>query len=300
MCSTMHTSDSDHPRIFYCLPAHDRAETICLDPSWKCLANHNSEPIGAEVGPENLAYVIYTSGSTGRPKGVQIEHRSVVNFLCSMQREPGLSRDDVLVGVTTLSFDIAGLEMYLPLLCGARLVVARRDQTYDGRLLMQLLEDSKATVMQATPATWRLLVRLRMEGKPQAKVLVGGEALPPELARDPSSCGSVWNMYGPTETTIWSSCASGRRPRSASDPHRQGPSAIPRPTSWTQAMVPVPVGVPGELYLDGDGLARGYFGTSRPYRRSALCRTRSAQNPGRGCTAPAIWRAFCLTETSCT
>jgi acyl-coenzyme A synthetase/AMP-(fatty) acid ligase len=105
-----------------------------------------------------LAYVIYTSGSTGRPKGVQLEHRSVVNFLWSMRREPGLTADDVLVAVTTLSFDIAGLELYLPLLVGARLVVAPRETTYDGRLLKQLLDGSGATVMQATPATWRVLL----------------------------------------------------------------------------------------------------------------------------------------------
>jgi amino acid adenylation domain-containing protein len=250
------------------------AEMICLDPAWKFLVNQSSEPVAAEVSPENLAYVIYTSGSTGKPKGVQIEHRSVGNFLCSMRREPGLVHDDVLVAVTTLSFDIAGLEMYLPLLSGARLVVASREQTYDGRLLMQLLEDSKATVMQATPATWRLLFDSGWKGNRKLKALVGGEALPAELARDLASCGPVWNMYGPTETTIWSSLY-------LVNDRNQRMISIGKPIANTQAYIldanqaPVPIGVPGELYLAGDGLARGYFG------RPDLTAERFVPNPFR-------------------
>ncbi|HEY4053540.1 MAG TPA: AMP-binding protein, partial [Terriglobales bacterium] len=134
--------------------------------------------------PCNLAYVIYTSGSTGRPKGVQIEQRSLVNFLLSMQREPGLSQEDVLVAVTTLSFDIAGLEIYLPLITGARLVVATRESTQDGRGLARLLVSSGATIMQATPATWRLLVESGWSGKSDLRIFCGGEAVSPELARE--------------------------------------------------------------------------------------------------------------------
>ena len=182
------------------------AEVICLDPEWRAFQHEDHGPVAAEVTPENLAYVIYTSGSTGKPKGVQLEHRSVVNFLCSMRREPGMTANDVLVAVTTLSFDIAGLELYLPLLVGGRLVVASRETTVDGRLLMQLLERSGATIMQATPTTWRVLLESGWEGNPKLKVLVGGEALSADLARQLAMrCGSVWNMYGPTETTIWSS-----------------------------------------------------------------------------------------------
>jgi len=232
------------------------AEVLCLDPEWKAFQHENSGPVDAEVTPENLAYVIYTSGSTGRPKGVQLEHRSVVNFLCSMRRVPGMSETDVLVAVTTLSFDIAGLELYLPLLVGGRLVVASRESTFDGRLLMQLLEQSGATVMQATPTTWRVLLESGWEGNPKLKVLVGGEGLPVDLARQLAMrCGSVWNMYGPTETTIWSS--------------------VYKVEGRDQKLVPI--GTPianttfhildanrhpveeGELYIGGDGLARGYF-----------------------------------------
>jgi amino acid adenylation domain-containing protein len=236
------------------------AEVICLDDSWMFLVNQSGEPVAAESAAESLAYVIYTSGSTGKPKGVQIQHRSVVNFLYSMQREPGLSRDDVLVAVTTLSFDIAGLEMYLPLLSGARLVVASREQAQDGRRLKLLLEESRATAMQATPATWRLLFASGWKGNRELKVLVGGETLPPDLARElVSSCGPVWNMYGPTETTIWSTVYQ------VEERHR-GLIPIGKPIANTQAYIldvnhrPVPIGVPGELYLAGDGLARGYLG----------------------------------------
>ena len=182
------------------------AEVLCLDPGWSALQHEDGGTMATEVKPENLAYVIYTSGSTGKPKGVQVEHRSLVNFLCSMRREPGMGLDDVLVAVTTLSFDIAGLELYLPLLTGGKLVVASRDATVDGRLLMQLLEHSGATIMQATPTTWRMLLESGWEGDGNLKVLVGGEALPADLAHTLATrCASVWNMYGPTETTIWSS-----------------------------------------------------------------------------------------------
>jgi len=134
------------------------AEVVNVDPEWHGFQNEDPGPITTEVKPENLAYVIYTSGSTGKPKGVQLEHRSVVNFLYAMRREPGMTADDVLVAVTTLSFDIAGLELYLPLLVGGQLVVAPHEVTFDGRLLMQLLEQSGATIMQATPTTWRVLL----------------------------------------------------------------------------------------------------------------------------------------------
>ena len=240
-----------------------KAEIICLDPAWCTLIDEDEAAVETEVAPENLAYVIYTSGSTGKPKGVQLEHRGVVNFLCSMQREPGMNRDDVLVAVTTLSFDIAGLEMYLPLLAGGRLVIASREATYDGRLLKQLLEKSKATVMQATPATWRLLFESGWQGNLNLKVLIGGEALSTELARElVARCGPVWNMYGPTETTIWSSVY-----------HVLGKDdklvPIGKPIANTGLYIldgnrtPVATGSEGELFIGGEGLARGYFNRAR-------------------------------------
>jgi amino acid adenylation domain-containing protein len=246
------------PHLLKSLPSVS-AKTICLDSAWKCVTGESSDPVESGVTPDNLAYVIYTSGSTGKPKGVQVEHRSVVNFLCSMRREPGLDAKDVLVAVTTLSFDIAGLEMYLPLLVGARLVVADSATTYDGRQLAALVLQSGATVMQATPATWRLLFESGWTGNRNLKVLVGGEALSPELARKLTDrCGPVWNMYGPTETTIWSSIY-----RVTKSDERMVPIGLPiANTSFyilDEHRKPVPSGSEGELFIGGEGLARGYF-----------------------------------------
>lgn len=181
------------------------ARVICLDTDWEVIATEDKQNILASVTPENLAYVIYTSGSTGKPKGVQIEHRAVVNFLTSMKKKPGLTDQDILLSVTTLSFDIAVLEIFLPLTVGASLVIASADVTYSGVALQQLLLDSGATIMQATPATMRLLHEAGWRGKSDLKILCGGEAMPKALALQLlARVGSLWNMYGPTETTIWS------------------------------------------------------------------------------------------------
>src|SRR6266542_4908259 len=235
------------------------AQVICLDSTWTSLAGESDEPVPSEVGPANLAYVIYTSGSTGKPKGVQLEHRSVVNLLCSMRGEPGLNDRDALLAVTTISFDIAGLEIFLPLLVGARLVVASRETTFDGKLLKNLLKTSRATVLQATPTTWHLVIESGWTGDRTLKALVGGEALSPELARKLAAyCGPVWNVYGPTETTIWSSLY-----RVRGKDERNVP--IGKPVANTSLYVldperqPLPFGSEGELYIGGDGLARGYF-----------------------------------------
>jgi amino acid adenylation domain-containing protein len=235
------------------------ATVVCIENDWKVCQDENCDPVVSGAKPENLAYVIYTSGSTGRPKGVQLEHRSIVNFLCSMRRQPGMNAADSLLAVTTLSFDIAGLELYLPLLSGGRLIVAPRETTYDGRLLVQLMADSAATIMQATPTTWRVLFNSGWKGDPKLKILVGGEALSADLARQLAQrCGPVWNMYGPTETTIWSSIY-----RVEGKDERLVP--IGKPIANTSFYVldadrhPVADGAEGELYIGGEGLARGYF-----------------------------------------
>ncbi|HEY0735918.1 MAG TPA: condensation domain-containing protein, partial [Herpetosiphonaceae bacterium] len=183
-----------------------RATTICLDADWPQIARQDSQNPASRATDDTIAYVIYTSGSTGRPKGVMIPHSAVVNFLRSMEQQPGLSAGDTLVAVTTLSFDIAGLELFLPLITGARVVLARREETVDGNALAALLRDSDATVMQATPATWRVLLDSGWSPPSGFKMLCGGEALPLDLAQRLSAGdGELWNMYGPTETTIWSS-----------------------------------------------------------------------------------------------
>jgi amino acid adenylation domain-containing protein len=269
------------------------ATTVVLDSTWNSIAKQSESNPGIDVEAGDLAYVIYTSGSTGKPKGVQLEHRSVVNFLHSMQREPGMQENDVLVAVTTLCFDIAGLEMYLPLISGARLVVANRETTQDGVRLAKLLDQSGATVMQATPATWRLLIESGWRGNNNLRVLCGGEALSPELARELVARSRVaWNLYGPTETTIWSALYRVRGEEDRSIP-------IGRPIANTQLYVldeqrqPVLPGQEGELWIGGDGLARGYFERpeltsekftldpfterdgARMYRTGDLCRARA-------------------------
>ncbi|MET0399319.1 MAG: non-ribosomal peptide synthase/polyketide synthase [Longimicrobiaceae bacterium] len=211
------------------------------------------------VDAENAAYVIYTSGSTGRPKGVAVPHRAVVNFLESMRAAPGLAAGDTLLAVTTLAFDIAALELLLPLTTGARVAIASRATASDGTRLGAEIAASGATVVQATPATWRMLLEAGWEGSPGLKVLCGGEALPRELAdRLAARCGELWNLYGPTETTIWSTI---RRVEPG-----EGAVPIGTPIANTRAYLldgglePVPAGLAGELYLGGEGVARGYLG----------------------------------------
>lgn len=222
------------------------AEAICLDKDWEANANCETSK-SDQTTPENLAYLIYTSGSTGKPKGVQVPHKTVVNFLTSMREKPGLTDEDVLLSVTTLSFDIAVLELLLPLTVGATTVVVSRKTAMDGGELLKTLGISGATVMQATPATWRLLLAAGWEGSKQLKILCGGEALPHTLARElVNLAGSVWNMYGPTEATVWSTCY---------EIKSDVKSLIGQPIANTQIHLldsyqqPVPIGVPGGMAL---------------------------------------------------
>jgi amino acid adenylation domain-containing protein len=241
-----------------CRPEFGR-DVFVLDESFEGLREESTSNPRTGIAPNNLAYVMYTSGSTGQPKGVAVEHRGVTNLLISMRREPGLSASDILLAVTTISFDIAGLEIFLPLITGARVVLAGSADVVDGSRLKQLLQASNATVMQATPATWRLLIEAEWGGSPGLKVLCGGESLPPELARDLlPRCASVWNVYGPTETTIWSSIY-----RVSGD--EEDAISIGHPIDNTSIYIldgrgsPVPCNVSGEIYIGGEGLARGYL-----------------------------------------
>ncbi len=246
---------------------------ICLDADWGEIVRENPCNPTNEATSENLAYAIYTSGSTGQPKGVEILHGALLNFLSAMRLNPGLCQTDILLSVTTLSFDIAALELYLPLIVGARLVLVSRDVAADGTQLLQRLIDSGATVMQATPATWRLLLAAGWQGCEHLKILCGGEALDAGLASQLLERGSeVWNLYGPTETTIWSAahkvevCKTSDLRFAAALRYREN-SIIPigRPIANTQFYVldpngqPVPVGIAGELHIGGAGVARGYL-----------------------------------------
>ncbi|HEY1013985.1 MAG TPA: amino acid adenylation domain-containing protein, partial [Herpetosiphonaceae bacterium] len=238
------------------LPAH-QAATVCLDSEWPAISRQPAAFAGGEVGLDQLAYVIYTSGSTGTPKGVEVPHRSVANFLASMAAEPGMAAGDTLLAVTTLAFDIAVLELFLPLTVGARVALVSRETAADGQLLAQALSDHRPTIMQATPTTWRLLFAAGWAGDPDLTVLCGGEALPPDLAIAlAATCRALWNVYGPTETTVWSA-ASRIAPGG-------GPISLGRPIANTRLYVVdpagqlAPVGVPGELCIGGTGVVRGY------------------------------------------
>jgi amino acid adenylation domain-containing protein len=221
-------------------------------------AETNATDIASVAGPLDTAYVIYTSGSTGKPKGVAIQHRALVNLLYAAIAKPGITPKDAFLAVTTLSFDIAGLELFAPLLAGARIVLASHDQAVDGVALRNLLAESRATVLQATPATWRMLVDSGWRNTPQLKMLCGGEPLTRELADALLVRGAeLWNMYGPTETTIWSSWQQIRR--DGTTPSIGVPAANTLFYVLDAQQQPVPVGVRGELYIGGDGVAQGYL-----------------------------------------
>lgn len=231
-------------------------------------------PLNSGAGPENTAYVIYTSGSTGTPKGVQVPHRAVVNFLSSMRRVPGLTSSDRLLAVTTICFDIAGLELYLPLFAGARVIIAPASVLADGMALARMLDEWRITVMQATPATWRLLLDSGWRPAPGFKVLCGGEALTRELANRLLDTGvALWNLYGPTETTIWSAAHRVQR--------GEGPVPIGNAIENTQLYVLdenlrlATDGSMGELYIGGTGVATGYL------NRPDLTKSRFLDDPFR-------------------
>lgn len=207
--------------------------------------------------PDDLAYLIYTSGSTGQPKGVQIHHRALCNLLWSLRGELGFGHRDRLLAVSTVSFDIAALELFLPLICGAAVVIAADADIVDGAALRALLAAQRITVMQATPVSWQLLLKAGWQAAPGFRMLCGGEALPRPLAqRLLAGGGALWNLYGPTETTIWSSLL---RVESGS-----GPLAIGPPIANTRFHVLdsdgelLPAGQAGELYIGGDGVGQGY------------------------------------------
>lgn len=226
---------------------------LCLDEPWSAL----EAPRPTENDATAPAYLIYTSGSTGRPKGVAVPQEAVVNFLLSMAREPGLGADDRLLAVTTLGFDIAVLELLLPLSVGATIVLATEAEAADGHALMNLIDTQRVTLMQATPSRWHLLLEAGWAGRQGMRALVGGESLSPELASALlQRCDAAWNMYGPTETTVWSS---GWRVMP------DAPVALGKAIDNTQILVldesgqAVPAGAWGEIWIGGAGVASGYW-----------------------------------------
>ena len=237
----------------------DEIKALPLDTYWKTIEQEVTQEDTLEIkeGANHLAYVIYTSGSTGNPKGVMISHAALTNFLVSMGDQPGLTANDKLLAITTYCFDIAGLELYLPLIRGAECHICSTEKQKNIEKLKLEIQRVKPTIMQATPATWRALFQIGWENEENVKVLCGGEALPEELKKQFIETSSeVWNMFGPTETTIWSTVKKIKK---------EEPVTIGTPIANTQIYIlneylrPVPVGATGELYIGGDGLAKGYL-----------------------------------------
>src|SRR5262249_29089743 len=235
-----------------------RFQVVCVDRDWETINRENGNNVNSGGRANNVAYVIYTSGSTGTPKGVQIKHRSVINCLNSVCQQIDLTEKDILLAVTTISFDISALETYLPLTIGAKLVLASRDEALDGSQLIGRLTECGATAMQATPSTWKLLLDAGFRSSRNFKILCGGEVLSRPAADQLLEGGaSLWNLYGPTETTIWSTITE----------VQPGKESVPigRPIANTAIYILdahlqlVPIGVHGELYIGGDGLAQGYL-----------------------------------------
>ena len=240
------------------LPDH-QAKVVSLDGEAEALASKpaTAPPPSPQASLEDVAYVIYTSGSTGRPKGVLVPVRSVVNLLHFTREKPGMSAKDTVVAITTLSFDIAVFELWLPLAVGARILLASKDAGADGALLLDLCKRFGATILQATPATWRLLIGAGWSKDVALKVISTGEALPLDLGEQlVERSDDVWDMYGPTETTVWSTWWRVPRPL--------GQVLIGKPLCNTQLYIldrhlqRVPIGAVGELYIAGDGVALGY------------------------------------------
>lgn len=240
---------------------------ILIDRDWTEIANTSARTSNPSIAAESLAYVIYTSGSTGKPKGVQISHLALLNFLLTMQERPGLNADDALLAVTTISFDIAGLELYLPLITGARIILVSRETGSDGFKLLRAIDANQPTVIQATPSTWRMLLTTGTKSFPMQRILCGGEALDSSLANQLVQTGAqIWNLYGPTETTIWSMANEVRRSEAEKDAQHGSGTPIGKPIGNTQTYIldeslnPTSQGMSGELHIGGLGVSRGYLG----------------------------------------
>jgi amino acid adenylation domain-containing protein/thioester reductase-like protein len=263
--------------------AQTGVEAIAIEDLRQEIASLSSvlPPARTELG--TVAYILYTSGSTGQPKGVMVEHRNLANLIASMRRDLGITPADTMLAVTALTFDISFLELLLPLCVGARVVIASRSDAVEPERLGQRIEQSGATFVQATPSHWAMLIEAGWQGRRTLTALCGGEMLPRGLADALlARCGAVWNLYGPTETTIWSTAQRLEK--------ESGPVMIGRPIANTTVVLldahglPVPVGCAGELFIAGEGVARGYL------NRAELTSQRFISRPGPDRVATRFYR----------
>lgn len=233
--------------------------TILFDDVWAKCHDYPTDMPEVEYDGSSLAYILYTSGSTGQPKGVAVEQHSLLNFLLSVQKSPGISSKDIMLSITTISFDIAELELFLPLISGAQLIIVDNDVAKDGRALLDIIQAEQISIVQATPFTWRMLLQSDWSKPLPVKAFCGGEALAKDLAlKILDKCAELWNMYGPTETTIYSTI----KKISPKDEL----ITIGKPIDNTDIYIldekgkPVANGIEGEIYIGGEGVARGYVG----------------------------------------
>ena len=232
--------------------------TLAIDERKTEIEALETTAVDSKASSADTCYVIYTSGSTGKPKGVNVPHGPVVNFLRSMQKEPGFGENDSILAITTLSFDIAVLELYLPTTSGGTVHIASQSVAMDGSKIVEKLDEHNISLMQATPATWRMMIQSGWKGNKTLKVLCGGEPMPEDLVGPLlERCGELWNMYGPTETTVWSAVF---QITDANDP-----ILIGKPIGNTQIYIldsdgnEVPVGCEGEVFIGGAGVTHGYL-----------------------------------------
>ncbi len=265
---------------------------ICMDRDREHWLQESTETPVINHSPTDLAYIIYTSGSTGKPKGVEVCHQNVVNLLTSMQAESGISSGDKSLAIVTISFDLSVLELFLPLISGASIILADKDTAVDGFELCDLIEENDINIIQATPATWRMLLMANWKGGKSSKAFCGGEALPVDLIEPliQRARAGFWNMYGPTEATVLSIC---QRLNSAKDKPYIG-----RPINNTSIYIldaqmnPVPIGIPGELYIGGAGVALGY------HKRDDLTAERFIPDPFSSQTGARLYRTGDLAKYS--
>lgn len=236
----------------------DAHKVICIEDALTQSAGYDKTDFEAEISADSLAYILYTSGSTGNPKGVAVKHIGLVNLLLSVKKQPGMTADDVMLHTTTISFDIAELEIYLPLISGGLLVIADAEMVKDGRALLEIAIAENISIMQGTPFMWRTMLEVGWEPRLPIKIFCGGEAMTKDLAQKlVPRCNELWNMYGPTETTIYSII----KKISADDEV----ITIGYPIDETLVYIldeqlnQVPEGEVGEIYIAGTGVAEGYM-----------------------------------------
>ncbi|WP_116772100.1 non-ribosomal peptide synthetase [Maribacter litoralis] len=265
------------------LPINANITRLLVSSIFSDLSTYSCTPVNTKISINQIAYILYTSGSTGKPKGVTVTHKNLVNLLYSILEKPGVQNTDKVISITSISFDIAGFELYASLLKGAQLILTDEETSKDPRLLLEVLETEEITLMEATPATWQMLIDVGWKNHLPLKAFCTGEALPMALAKNIlSKVNELWNLYGPTETTIWSSI---KKINNTDDVVTIGkPIANTQLYIMNQQELLVAPGRIGELCIAGDGVAQGYW------KRQELTNEKFIKNPFETEIGPVLYR----------